>query len=803
MNETITRSARRQRDLFLEAIESPDQESRTAFLAASCGNEPELRHAIEKMVEDHFAADKFMTGPAVRELSELEQPEVVGPYKLSRRLGEGGCGVVYLAEQKEPIRRQVALKIVKAGMDTASVVARFQAERQALALMDHPNIAKVLDAGATPNGRPYFVMQLVEGLPITEHCRTHHCSQPERLRLFLQVCDAVQHAHLKGIIHRDLKPSNILVTQRAEGAVAQVIDFGIAKAIQGRLTDKTVFTSFEQFIGTPAYMSPEQALVTSDDIDTRSDIYSLGVLLYELLSGKPPFNNQELLTAGLDEMRRIIREVEPRRPSLAKSAESTRARVDPDLDWIVMKCLEKDRSRRYQTANTLAEEVRRFLRGEPINARPPSAAYRMEKFVHRHRVQVAAALFSVAVLVVATVISASQAIRARQERARAEQRLNQVLKLMETAYRRVSPGISDIIGTTTVRAEMMESTKGIIDQMRQEKNPSPEVRSLLAAYYLQLSYIRGWLGYAGGMGQFREGLEAAQEAIRLAHPVSSAAMTEEQMATTMWAEMSACFGALGLLRYDEALEHVARMAQLSEDLKGSTKQWVAQDGRMLGVWARQLRAWILLETGRAKEALDEGVGATLPAMRQAAAGNQQTPLWDLDSELELLGLARLDLGDYDRAAECRRERLANIEAARMRWPNHAGWLANLVHARADMGESLIIEGKIEEADKLFLKARDLVNTLQLAEPANAGVLMLQVRILRVKASGYIHLANNSRADPAVQRSRLTTAEKLLAEAETRISESRNEQLKEYVRYGVNRVRVRLRNAEESLVRSKE
>jgi len=300
-----------------------------------------------------------------------------------------------MAEQEEPVRRRVALKVIKLGMDTRSVVARFEAERQALALMDHPNIAKVLDGGATQTGRPYFVMELVRGVRITDYCDQAQLSTKERLDLFIKVCQAIQHAHQKGIIHRDIKPSNILVTVNDGAPVPKVIDFGIAKATGQRLTEKTLFTHFHAFIGTPAYTSPEQAEMSSVDVDTRSDIYSLGVLLYELLTGKPPFDGEELLRSGLDEMRRTIREQEPARPSSCLStlglAEATAlsgkrkasvpelaGAVRGDLDWIVMKCLEKDRARRYETANGLAMDIQRHLNSDPVSARPPSGLYLLQ-----------------------------------------------------------------------------------------------------------------------------------------------------------------------------------------------------------------------------------------------------------------------------------------------------------------------------------------------------------------------------------------------------------------------------------------
>src|SRR5215831_18951676 len=445
MTETICRMAiadqsNREKEIFEQALDITPTEERLRFLASACGKDAALLARVQALLRADESGESFLPEQPKATVGAItERPgDHIGRYKLLQPIGEGGCGVVYMAEQEEPVRRRVALKVLKLGMDTKSVIARFEAERQALALMDHPNIAKVHDAGATETGRPYFVMELVRGIKITDYCDEKNQSTQARLDLFVQVCHAVQHAHQKGIIHRDLKPSNILVNIVDGQPVPKVIDFGIAKATNDqRLTDKTVFTAFEQFIGTPAYMSPEQAEISGVDVDTRSDIYSLGVLLYELLTGKTPFDAKELLRVGLDEMRRTIREKEPERPStrvstLGADELTTTAKrrgveapelahvLGGDLDWIVMKCLEKDRTRRYETVNGLASDIQRHLNNEPVVARPPSALYRIEKLVRRNRLAFAAAALVALALVLGIMASAWQAVRATRFRQQAQ-----------------------------------------------------------------------------------------------------------------------------------------------------------------------------------------------------------------------------------------------------------------------------------------------------------------------------------------------------------------------------------------------
>jgi len=472
MNET--------QEIFSAALEITDEKERAAMLGSVCGGDSQRRARVDELLAVQGDAERFFSSfeqqkPKAGAASKT-RPAPAGPakeddavglrigaYKILQKIGQGGCGVVYMAEQEKPVRRRVALKIIKLGMDTKSVIARFESERQALAMMDHPNIARVLDAGETETGRPYFLMELIHGVGILEYCDKNHLETRRRLELFVQICNAIQHAHQKGIVHRDIKPSNVLVTMHDGVPVPKVIDFGIAKAITELLTDKTLFTIYGTFIGTPTYMSPEQAEYSGLDVDTRSDVYSLGVLLYELLTGKTPFDQKELVASGLDEMRRTLREREPHRPSTKLAtltpaeltATATRRQVDTpklrlllkgDLDWIVMKALEKDRKRRYETVNGLAMDVLRYLNNEPVTARPPSRWYRFQKLVQRNRVIFAAGGAVALTLLIGLGTSTWLLLQEREMRRRAVFAEEQAVQARqdETRFRREAEARADI-----------------------------------------------------------------------------------------------------------------------------------------------------------------------------------------------------------------------------------------------------------------------------------------------------------------------------------------------------------------------
>lgn len=513
-------------ELFLEALDRPAGRARIDFLNEVCIDEDDLKAKVLALLNAGERADDFLSSPAHELLrSSLDAPPlegpgtVIGPYKLLQQIGEGGMGVVYMAEQTHPVRRMVALKILKPGMDSRNVAARFEAERQALAMMDHPNIARVLDAGMTGgagSGRPYFVMELVKGVPFTQYCDARQLTPRQRLELFRPVCNAIGHAHQKGIIHRDLKPSNVLVAQYDGQPVPKVIDFGVAKATGPKLTEQTLFTEFGAVIGTLEYMSPEQAELNQLDIDTRSDIYSLGVLLYELLTGSTPLGHRRTKDTNIMELLRLIRETEPPRPSTRLSTthelpviaasrglepKKLRSLVRGDLDWVVMKALEKDRNRRYATAGALASDIDRFLANEPVEACPPSAAYRFRLLTRRHKTAVVATGIVAVSLVAATVISLSQATVARRAEAVAERRMESEQK----ARRQSIAALAYLLGDTA-KAEQWDD---IVAQIT-------TIEPADASEQLDVARVLYWMAeQEHPRGNYRQAVQLARRAVDL------------------------------------------------------------------------------------------------------------------------------------------------------------------------------------------------------------------------------------------------------------------------------------------------
>ena len=695
-------------------------DARNAYLAQVCGGDQVLHARVVALLEASPEGTRFLESPpsalvanprvnGAQPLTEEGRGSVIGPYKLLEQIGEGGMGVVFMAEQTRPVQRRVALKIIKAGMDTREVVARFEAERQALAMMDHPNIARVLDAGATDTGRPYFVMELVRGVPMTEFCNQKNLSIRERLELFVTVCQAVQHAHQKGIIHRDIKPTNVLVTLHDGRPVIKVIDFGVAKATGQKLTDKTLFTGFTQMIGTPLYMSPEQAEMSEPDIDTRSDIFSAGVLLYELLTGTTPFDSQRLKSASFDELRRIIREEEPPRPSTrlttlaleAASTVGTQRKSDPrqltrlfrgELDWIVMKCLEKDRTRRYETASALAGDVERYLHDEPVQACPPSARYRFGKFARRNKAALGTVAAVIVALILGTVVSTWQAIRASNAEAHANTSAEQALIAAESERKAKE--------TETVQRKRAEEIAKLLVSVLRSPDPDRDGRTITIAEVLDRSAKELQGKFAGdpptkakllqavgesyvGLGLFRESIPLLEQA----RDLCSASLGREHSDTIdAMATLAGAYRAAGLS--DEAVRLDEEVLKLRKARPGPD-----QDSTLNAMFSLSEDYFLLKRIDEAVQLKEEAL-----KLGKAALGTEDPRI------LTLVGNLAVDYqraGSHDKAIALMEEAL-NVQKTKL-GPDHADTASTM----GILGEIYVEAGRFDEGIHLLEEALKL------------------------------------------------------------------------------------------------
>jgi len=841
--------------LFTIALAKPASE-RAAFLDRECGDDKTLRQRLESLLAAHAAKDSFLEPDAPQPNREplktikLEMPDdeppdeavgqTLGRYKLLERVGEGGCGVVYVAEQTEPVRRRVALKVIKLGMDTKQVVARFEAERQALAMMDHPNIAKVLDAGTTDVGRPYFVMELVRGIKITDYCDQANLTTKERLDLFIKVCQAIQHAHQKGIIHRDIKPSNILVTLHDGVPVPKVIDFGIAKATEGRLTDATVYTQLHQFIGTPAYMSPEQAEMSGLDIDTRSDIYSLGVLLYELLAGSTPFDPKELMASGIDAMRKTIREKEPVRPSTKLSQTLVAANVSSlisstaerptteeevradsrrllrlretitllkgDLDWIVMKCLEKDRTRRYETANGLAADITRHLTNEPVVARPPSTGYRLQKAFRRNKLAFAAGTAITAALVLGVIGTTIGLVRAERQRQAAEaaqrlveKRFQSARQFVEEVFDTVAPEFSGLVGATKAREALARTSVTFLESLASGSEKDESFQAELAKLYGQLALSLGNPYAPNSIGDYEGALRFANQSLQILQAIQSKQPNRPEALLAL-ARAHDRVGSilLALARPQDAMVHHRQNRDLLRQfLERRPDSSAAKEGLQIANFriGHDLRA-----QGRTREALEEyylpNAGDLLGLQVSPETGSDR-----LHMSLvlhALVGGSRMELGEPAVALPHLEQALGLTRMLVDREPNNARYARDWVGAHRTVGAALVALGRFEEGRKQLEEGVQLAENLATRDPMNGAAQAQLIQCLHEWAKGSAKAASAAKTTPARQAELWREVVQILTRCEQRLAAPELERIKPQFRNTAQEVNQELREARSAL-----
>jgi serine/threonine protein kinase/tetratricopeptide (TPR) repeat protein len=806
-----------ERSIFIAVLEMEDSSQRNAYLADACGADPALRERVEKLLAAHRAVGGVLDRPLIedertsplRATAEAAGLLIAGRYKLLEEIGEGGMGTVWVAQQTEPIRRRVALKLIKPGMDSRQVLSRFEAERQALALMDHPNIARVLDGGVTDQGRPFFVMEYVKGVPITDYCDQAKLTLQERLKLFVQICQAVQHAHQKGIIHRDLKPSNVLVCLYDGKPVPKVIDFGLAKAIHQSLTEHTLYTAHGLMLGTPRYMSPEQAEFNNLDIDTRSDVYSLGVILYELLTGTTPLEKQRFKDATLQEILRLIKEEEATRPSTKLSgsgslptiaaqrslepAQLSRA-VRGDLDWIVMKSLEKERSRRYETANGLARDIERYLHDDPVEARPPSAGYRFSKFARRNKAVLLTVGLVAAALVVGTMVSTWQAIRAtraenladarlatetearaaeaeqrkaaeteraeaEKQRAQADANFRKAKLAVDKYFTLVSESkLFDVPGLESLRKDLLEAAVEFYEGSALERTDDPALLAELAATYLRVSQVDIALNRLDdGFPRYMKALDIV-ERLRREHPGGG---DHELKLAGFWKGLRWTRSGVDLPRDLEGA------FQVSFRLEAIWKQLAAEHPAEAGfqadlVWIQCLVGQGFSSSGRAAEgkayfrkarAIAEKLVSDYPQVPQYRADLAMVN-YELANNLYAAGETNDALARIRQAVQLSEKLVTEFPKV----PAYRGGLARFLWTLADQ----LSKTQPGQAEESYRRAMDLSEALVREFPDQLLYLETWVRCGMEWASFEISRGNNSQAED-VMRTMIETAEKQVKE----------------------------------------